>query len=180
MPKDSFCPICSVYLRDPTVERCPKCKAFIKQGQEVKARIEADLKRKSEGVEGPFHAVIGKKCPLCGEEVEILAPQVEEFLVFGEVVGKGPKGDMRAPNKAYVGIQAWRCRFNHKLFSSFEVEWKECCPGCLDHNHTFGGLVRSCPKCKIMVPIGHYRKDDPLTMIASRDYHYAPELEERT
>lgn len=142
-----------------------------------KNRYNAALKRKSETVQGPFHPVTGRKCPLCGEDVEILSPGVEEFTVHGEKCGKGPMGEMRAPTQLFIGFQAWRCRRSHKLFSSYEMESRMICPACQSPNNQYGKIVRSCPKCGKMVPLEYYREGDPLELMKKRGYHFAPELE---
>ncbi|MEA3559761.1 MAG: hypothetical protein U9R75_10960, partial [Candidatus Thermoplasmatota archaeon] len=129
-----FCPVCSAYIRDQGLERCPKCRSHLRQEQDRKERYETQLKRKNELVQGPFHPVIGKKCVICGEDVEILPVKIEEFIVNGEKVGNGPMGPMYAPNRCVVAFQEWRCRKAHKLFSSFDCEWRELCPKCLIHN----------------------------------------------
>ncbi len=174
-----YCPLCSAYLQDPRVERCPKCHALLIEEKERKDRYEARLRRKSEIVEGPFHPVLGKKCPICSEDVEIQPIKVEEFTVDGEKIGSGPMGPLYAPNRCVVAFQSWRCRKDHRLFSSYDFEWRELCPHCLTHNNRYGTLVRTCSTCKTMVPVVYYKKDDPVKLMQKRGWTYAPELEEK-
>lgn len=174
-----FCPVCSAYLRDRSLERCPKCGANLREEKEKKERYEAGLRRKSELVQGPFHPVTGKKCIICGEDVEILSVKIEDFIVNGEKVGDGPAGPMYAPNRCVIAFQAWRCRKGHKLFSSYDLEWRELCPKCHLPNSRYGNLVRSCPHCKTMVPMDHYKKEDPVELMKKRGYVFDPELESK-
>ncbi|MFW3145489.1 MAG: hypothetical protein ACMUIE_01600 [Thermoplasmatota archaeon] len=174
-----YCPVCSAYLKNPNLERCPKCHSILRVEMEKKEIYEASLRRKSELVQGPFHPVTGKKCIVCGEDVEVLPVQIEEFTVSGEKVGDGPMGPLRAPNRCVVAFQAWRCRKGHRLFSSYDFEWRELCPNCLTHNNRYGNLVRSCSQCRTMVPIDYYKKEDPLELMKKRGYHFDPDLEKR-
>jgi hypothetical protein len=179
MAEIHYCPLCSAYLQDPHLERCPKCHALLIEEKERKDRYEARLKRKSEIVEGPFHPVLGKKCPICSEDVEIQSIKVEEFTVDGEKIGSGPMGPMYAPNRCIVAFQSWRCRKDHRLFSSYDFEWRELCPHCLTHNNRYGTLVRTCSNCKTMVPVVYYKKEDPVKLMQKRGWTYSPELEEK-
>lgn len=172
-----YCPRCSAYLGGGDLDTCPRCGSDLGMEKERKDRIEAELKRKNETVQGPFHPVLGRVCPICGEEVEILSSSVEEFTVYGSNCGKGPLGEMKAPTQVFVGFRSWRCRKMHKLFSSFEVESRENCPKCLIPNNLYGKLVRSCPKCRMMVPVDYYVYGDPVELMSKRGYKYAPELE---
>ncbi|MFO8050231.1 MAG: hypothetical protein R6V01_00845 [Thermoplasmatota archaeon] len=174
-----FCPVCSAYLKNPSLEKCPKCRANLREEKEKKERYEARLKRKSELVQGPFHPVTGKKCIICGEDVEILPVEIEEFIVNGEKVSNGSKDPLYAPNRCVIAFQAWRCRKGHKLFSSYDLEWRELCPRCHIHNNRFGNLVRSCPRCRTMVPMDHYKKEDPIELMKKKGYTYDPVLEEK-
>ncbi|MBN1390524.1 MAG: hypothetical protein JXA22_07780 [Candidatus Thermoplasmatota archaeon] len=177
MGNRNFCPLCSVRLDDPDIERCPKCRVLLSEEWKRRERYEAQLLKKSGTVQGPFHPVLGLKCPACGEEVEILAIQVEEFTVNGENIGNGPAGPLFAPNRGIVAFQAWRCRKDHRLFSSFDVEWSELCPNCMTRNSMYGKLVRSCSACKTMVPVDFYRTEDPIKLMETRGWVYAPDLE---
>lgn len=177
MAQIHYCPRCSAYLGRPDLDVCPKCGSDLKTEKERKEKAEADLRRKHETVQGPFHPVLGRKCPVCGEDVEILSSSVEEFTVHGSNCGKGPMGEMKAPTQLFIGFRSWRCRKRHKLFSSFETESRELCPKCLTPNNQYGKLVRSCPKCGTMVPVEYYTKGEPVELMQKRGYHYAPELE---
>ncbi len=178
MSQVRFCPMCSVYLGSGEFETCPKCGSNIRLELDRKQRYEATIKRRSEVVEGPFHPVLGRKCKVCGEDVEILSPKVEEFTVYGKSCGKGPVlGDIKAPMQVFVGFQAWRCRKKHKLFSTYEVENRELCPTCHTPNNPYGNLVRSCPRCSTMVPVDYYVEGDPLELLSKRGYHHDPDLE---
>ncbi|OYT46338.1 hypothetical protein B6U90_01300 [Thermoplasmatales archaeon ex4484_6] len=177
MVKVQFCPLCSAYLRNRDLEKCPKCGVDLERELDRKRTYEESLKRKSETVQGPFHPVLGRTCPICGEEVEILPAEVLEFTVYGEVCGKGPMGDLRAPMQVFIGFQPWRCRRKHMLFSSYEVERRELCPRCLTPNVSYGKLVRSCTGCGTMVPVEYYHEGDPIELMKKRGYHHAPELE---
>lgn len=174
-----FCPVCSAYLRGGPYERCPKCGSNLREELQKKENYEARLKRKSELVQGPFHPVTGKKCIICGEDVEILPVKVEEFIVNGDKVGSGPMGPMYAPNRCVIAFQAWRCRKAHKLFSSFDLEWRELCPKCMTNNSKYGNLVRSCSQCKTMVPMVYYKKEDPIELMKKKGYTFDPDLEKR-
>ena len=177
MVHSHYCPICSTFLPDPTVERCHRCGVDIAGEWERRLRYEGENRRKSELVQGPFHAVTGLSCPLCGERVEVQSVTREEFVVDGEKVGNGPAGCEKALTRLRVYYRAWRCQKGHRLFSSFEAEWKELCPRCRSPNNPYGVLVRSCPKCNVMVPVDYYQKDDPIILMEGRGIHYAPELE---
>ncbi|MBN1539963.1 MAG: hypothetical protein JW939_07450 [Candidatus Thermoplasmatota archaeon] len=177
MVNRNFCPLCSFRLSGPDIERCPKCKVMLAEEWKRKESYEAQLQKKSETVQGPFHPVIGLKCPLCSEGVEIQAVQIEEYIVNGEKLGDSPIGPMYAPNRCIVAFQAWRCRKDHRMFSSFETEWIELCPKCMTRNSMYGKLVRSCSACKTMVPVDFYRTEDPLKLMESRGWTYAPDLE---
>ena len=171
MANPHYCPMCSVFIRDEHLERCPKCKTHLKEEWERREQYEARLKRISE--------VRGIKCSVCGEDVEIQPVKVEEFTVNGDKIGNGPLGPIYAPNRCVVAFQSWRCRKNHKLFSSYDYEWRELCPHCLTHNNRYGTLVRSCAKCKTMVPVVYYKEDDPIKLMEKKGWNYAPELENK-
>ncbi len=177
MNTPSYCPVCSVFLKTQGLERCLRCGADIAREQERKERHQSDLRRKNELVEGPFHPVLGISCPVCGEDVEVLPMKVEEFIVQGQYIGHPGLGEKRADTKAFVGLQPWRCRKGHQLFSTFDVEWRELCPGCKEPNNAFGKLVRSCPRCSIMVPVGLYRRTEPMKMLLGKGYYHAPQFE---
>jgi hypothetical protein len=179
MANSHYCPMCSAYITDEHLEKCPKCHTHLKEEWERREYYEKKLKRKSEIVEGPFHPVTGLTCSICGEDVEIKEVKVEEFTVNGDKIGSGPLGPLYAPNRMVIAFQSWRCRKDHRLFSSYDVEWRELCPHCLTHNNRYGTLVRSCAKCKSMVPIAYYKKDDPLKLMEKREWHYAPQLENK-
>jgi phage FluMu protein Com len=172
-----YCPLCSAYLSDGGLSNCPKCGADLESEKEKKEKQYELIKRRSETVQGPFHPVTGRKCPVCQEDVEILSPKVEETTVYGKNCGKGPMGEMRAPTQVFIGIQEWRCRRFHKLFSSYEVETRKICPKCLSPVNQYGKLVMSCPKCSTMIPVDYYEEGDPLEILSKRNYTYAPELE---
>lgn len=178
MSSTHYCPLCSVFLPDPNLSRCPKCGVDIEVESQRKTSYEAKIKRKSQLVEGPFHPVTGRRCPICNEDVEIQSPRVEEFQVKGEVLGKGPMGDEHAAFRAIVGYQPWRCRKGHNLFSGYEVVWREICPRCHEPLHRYGDLVYSCSKCHLMVPKGLFRKDDPIALMEKRGFKYCPDLED--
>ena len=172
-----YCPVCSAFLKDPNSRICPRCGADIITEIRKKERYQAEIERKSRLVEGPFRAVVGLRCPECGEDVEILPVSVEEFEVKGEKTGKGPAGEEYALYGAKVRFQKWRCRGGHMLYSSYTVEWKELCPRCRGPMNPYGALVMSCPRCRTMVQNDHFRRDDPKKLMEARGYIHAPDLE---
>ena len=177
MSTSSYCPVCSAYLKDPSVDRCPKCGADIESERIVKEKRDNHIRRQSQLVKGPFHPVTGKSCPICGENVEILSESVEDIHVEGEVIGQGPAGSERALYRAVIGFRPWRCRRGHRLFSSYEVVWRRTCPRCHGPMSKYGDLVYSCPRCSIMIQADHFRKGDPVELMKRKGFTYAPHLE---
>ncbi|MCK5772837.1 MAG: hypothetical protein KAH57_03540 [Thermoplasmata archaeon] len=174
MPR--YCPRCSAFLPDPNVSACIKCGGAIHEELERKERFQAAIVRKSELVEGAFYPVTGITCPKCGENVEVLSRDTEEFQVKGAKTGSGPAGEEFALFRARVSFQKWRCQKGHMFFSQQSVEWKELCPRCRKPNTPYGGIVRSCATCNVMVPGDYYRKKDPLVLMEERGYIYSPDL----
>ncbi len=174
MPR--YCPRCSAFLRDPNVSICDRCGGMIHEELERKERVQSALVRKSLLVKGPFYPVTGMKCPKCGENVEVLSKDTEEFQIKGSKTGNGPAGEEFALFRARISFQKWRCQKGHMFFSQYDVEWKELCPRCRKPNTPYGDIVRSCATCGIMVPNDLYRKKDPLVLMEERGYIYAPDL----
>ena len=179
MSSTQYCPVCSAYLKDPNLKICPKCGADILSERKYKERREQKIMRESQLVQGPFHPVTGKQCPICGEDVEIMSESVEDILVRGEVFGQGPMGGERALYRAIIGYRPWRCRKGHLLFSSYEVVWKHTCPRCRGPMSRYGDLVYTCPPCKLMIQADHFLKEDPVELMKKKGYHYAPDLEKK-
>jgi hypothetical protein len=172
-----YCPICSLHQPDPYAERCPKCRVNLRFEMDRKRRIQEQTVRKAMLVEGPFRAVTGLTCDLCGEAMEVLPRETRDFFHRGKRTGDGPSGPEFALTRARITFQPWRCQRGHMFFSSYQVEWKEVCPRCRDPVNPFTKMVLSCPRCRIMVPSDLYEKGDPVTILEKEGYSSKPSLE---
>ncbi|MDG6225348.1 MAG: hypothetical protein QCI82_07535 [Candidatus Thermoplasmatota archaeon] len=172
-----YCPRCSAYNSDPSRKACHRCGADLRSELERKMRRDAEAARRSQLVQGPFRAVTGLSCGICGEAVEVLSKETRDHYHKGRMTGSGPSGEEHALTRARITFQPWRCQKGHMFFSSFSVEWREVCPRCRDPVNPFARLVLSCPRCRLMVPVEFFEKGDPIEMLENTGYVYRPSLE---